>query len=304
MKFSTFVLLVSFAIFSPSINAKLFVFACEPEWRALADELGGEQVITFSATTGLQDPHHIQARPSLIAKMRQTDLLVCTGADLEAGWLPLLLRRAARPSLKAGDPSYLMATEYVRILGRPKQLDRSQGDIHATGNPHIQTNPDNIKRVAIELSQRLVKLDAEHSAYYQQRLGVFLNRWKIALRRWKRMTRPLKDMEIVVHHASWLYLQDWLKLKQVAVLEEKPGIPPTSSHLSTILKQMKQQPAKVIIHAAYQTGKPAKWLSDKTAIPVLSLPFTVGGNEQSKDLFSLYEDTFTQLLTVVNSVDR
>jgi zinc/manganese transport system substrate-binding protein len=280
-----------------SAQAKLQVFACEPEWASLANELGGNLVESYSATTGLQDPHHIQARPSLIAKIRNADMLACTGADLEVGWLPLLLQRASNDNVQQGKPGYFMATEYVRLLGIPKQIDRSQGDVHAAGNPHIQTSPGNILPVARAMSARLVKLDATHSAEYKKKLENFEQRWKIALKKWRSDTLPLKHMDIVVHHASWLYLQDWLKLNNVATLEDKPGIPPTSGHLATILQQMKTTPAKVIIYAAYQSDKASNWLSDKTDIRVVELPFTVGGNDKAVDLFSLYDDTFSRLLT-------
>lgn len=288
--------LVLFSMFSYQAHAQLQVFACEPEWAALAEELGGEQVAVYSATTGLQDPHHIQARPSLIAKIRDADVLACTGAELEAGWLPLLLKRASNADIQPGNPGYFMATDYVKLLGMAKQIDRSQGDVHAAGNPHIQTNPANILRVARAMSDRFIALDNAQSNYYQQRFEDFSGRWKVALKKWKNMLRPLKHSNIVVHHNSWLYLQDWLDLNNLATLEDKPGIPPTSSHLASILALMKSTPAKVILRAAYQNDKAAAWLANKTGIPVVALPFTVGGNEQADDLFSLYDNSFELLL--------
>lgn len=211
--------------------AAINLFTCEPEWKALADEIGGDQVTSSSATTGLQDPHHIQARPSLIARVRKADMFICTGADLEIGWLPLLLRRAGNSQLQKGQKGYFMATRHVRILGKPKMIDRSQGDVHAAGNPHIQTNPKNILPVAKALAKRFMEIDPQQASYYQSRLDDFSKRWKAALKRWKKMTRPLKHLPIVVHHESWIYLEDYLKLNQIATLEDKPGIPPTSGHL-------------------------------------------------------------------------
>jgi zinc/manganese transport system substrate-binding protein len=278
-------------------SAALQIFACEPEWASLAEELGGDKVAAYSATTGLQDPHHIQARPSLIAKIRNADMLACTGAELEVGWLPLLLQRASNNNIQPGKPGHFMATEHVRLLGIAKQIDRSQGDVHAAGNPHIQTNPANIGRVAKAMSETLQQLDSANAAYYQQRFADFDGRWQVAVKRWKTMLRPLKNSNIAVHHNSWLYLQDWLDLHNVATLEDKPGIPPTSGHLANILELMKTQPARMIIRAAYQSDKAALWLSEKTAIAIVVLPFTVGGNEQATDLFSLYDNTFEMMLT-------
>ena len=129
-------------------HAALRVFACEPEWGALAQELGGDLVDVSVATTALQDPHQIQAKPSLIARARNADLVVCTGAELEIGWLPVLLQQSGNAKVQPGQPGNFAAADYVRKLEVPTQLDRSQGDVHAAGNPHIQTDPRNIAQVA------------------------------------------------------------------------------------------------------------------------------------------------------------
>jgi zinc/manganese transport system substrate-binding protein len=291
-----FLSLLVFLGFSMATHAEVKVFACEPEWAALASELGGEQVSVFSATTGLQDPHQIQARPSLIAQLRSADLLVCTGAELETGWLPLLLQRAANQNVQAGKPGHFMATEFVRLLGIPKKIDRSQGDVHAAGNPHIQTSPANILLVAKAMAARLQTIDPDHTALYTQRFNNFTERWQAAMTKWKALTRELRDMPIAVQHNSWVYLEDWLKLNNLATLEDKPGIPPSSGHLSQVLEKMQNQPAKMLLLASYQSDKAAQWFAQKTNIPVVTLPFTVGGSEQATDLFSLYDTTFTLML--------
>ncbi len=137
-------------------QATLRIFSCEPEWGALVRELTGDQASVYTATTAHQDAHHIQARPSLIAQARRADLVVCTGAGLEVGWLPLVLRRAGNPRIQVGTQGYLAATDYVTLLEKPQRLDRADGDVHAEGNPHIQLDPRNIQRVADALGQRLV----------------------------------------------------------------------------------------------------------------------------------------------------
>lgn len=299
MKFYQFIIILTLWFTTSPLAANLNVFTCEPEWSALVKEIGGDKIETYSATTGLQDPHHVQARPSLIAKVRQADLLICTGAELEIGWLPLLIRRAGNSNIQPGKPGYFIATQHARLLGRPKIVDRSQGDLHSAGNPHIQTSPKNILPVAKALTQSMVKLDPENAVYYQQKLEDFSKRWKLALKKWKILTRPLRNLPIVVHHVSWNYLEDYLQLNQLNRLEEKAGVPPTSGHLSNLLSSMKKSPAKVIIYAAYQDGRSAEWLSEKTNIPVVKLPFTIGGTEAATDLFSLYDDTFARLLKAV-----
>lgn len=280
---------------SPTI-ADLNIFACEPEWAALSQELGGDKLTVFSATTGLQDPHYIQARPSLIAKARRADLLVCTGAELESGWLPLLQRKAGNAAIQNGAAGYFMATDYVALLDIPSSLDRSQGDVHAAGNPHIQTSPLNILLVAKALTQRMQNIDTNNAAFYQQRWQDFSQSWQAAIIKWQTQAAPLKGVPVVVQHNSWAYLFDWLHLNKVAVLETKAGVPPTVDDLNNVLKQLKVTPAKMVIHAAYQSPRATDWLVSRTNINKVTLPFTVGGNDQSQDLFSLYDDTIQRLL--------
>ena len=282
--------------FSPFAAAALNVFACEPEWGALASELGGDAVKVYSATTAFQDPHRIEARPSLIAQMRRADLAVCTGAELEVGWLPLLLRQSGNAAIQPGQPGYFEAARQVMLLEKPAVLDRAQGDIHAAGNPHIQTDPRNIARVAQALGARLAEIDPDHAATYRARLMDFNTRWNAATARWQTQAAPLRGMSIVVQHQAFPYLENWLGLKQVAVLEPKPGVEPSVGHLAEVAARLKTTPARAILRAAYQNPRPAEWLAEHAGIPVVVLPFTVGGSERAKDLFGLFDDSLEQLL--------
>lgn len=276
--------------------ADLNVFACEPEWASLTKELAGDKATVFSATTGLQDPHYIQARPSLIAKARRADLLVCTGAGLEAGWLPPLQQKSGNSRIQTGVAGYFMSTNYVRMADVPTVIDRSQGHIHAAGNPHIQTNPANILAVAAKLNERLQQLDKENANLYQQRWLDFQQRWQQAMQKWQQQAQSLKGVNIVVQHDSWVYLRQWLGLNQVAVLEPKPGVPPAVTDLNRVVGQLKNTPAKIVLVSAYQSPRASDWLVAKTGIDKVVLPFTVGGDEHSEDLFSLFDDTIDLLL--------
>jgi zinc/manganese transport system substrate-binding protein len=280
--------------------AALQVFACEPEWAALAEELGGDQVKVSVATNALQDPHYLEARPSLISRMRRADLLICTGAQLEIGWLPMLLTKANNPGVRPGNPGYFEAADFVRHLEVPASVDRSQGDVHPQGNPHIQTDPRNILLVAIALSDRLASLDPDHAGDYQSRLEQFLIDWNAALVTWEAEARPLQGKRVVTHHKSWVYLESWLGLELVGTLEPVPGIPPTASHLSKLLAQLGDDGsgADFIIRSPFQSDKASEWLSERTSIPELVLPFTVGGNEEAGDLYGLFSDTIKRLLEV------
>lgn len=274
----------------------LNVFACEPEWAALTRELAGDQATIYTATHALQDPHLVQAKPSLIAAVRNADLVVCTGAELEVAWLPVLLRQAGNPKVQPGRPGYFEAASAVRMLDVPTRLDRADGDVHAEGNPHIQTDPRNIGLVAVSLAHRLSQVDPTQARTYETRLADFNRRWGVALQRWSQDAASLKGTSIVVQHQGFPYLENWLGLKQVAALEPKPGIEPSSSHLSAVVKQLQQQPAKMVIRAAYNDGRGAQWLAERTKLPVVVLPFTVGGSERAKDLFGLFDDTVARLL--------
>jgi zinc/manganese transport system substrate-binding protein len=279
--------------------AALNVFACEPEWGALAQELGGDKVSVYSATTALQDPHRIEARPSLIARIRSADLLICSGAELEIGWLPLLLTQSGNSKIQLGTPGYLEASQYVTRLEIPKVLDRALGDIHPGGNPHIHTDPRNISKVAPVLEERLAQLDPANAGTYHSRAKAFLDRWQAAVARWEKEAAPLKGVPVVVHHKAFSYFINWTAMREVASLEPKPGIPPTPSHLAELLDQMKTQPAKVIIYSSYNSPQAAQFLSERSKIPSVMLPFTVGGTEKAKDLFGFFDDMIERLLGAV-----
>jgi zinc/manganese transport system substrate-binding protein len=284
------------ALGAQAAQADLKVLACEPEWGALVMELAGNKASVYVATTGLQDPHHIEARPSLVAAARNTQLVVCTGAELEVGWLPVLIRQSGNSAIQPGKPGNFEAASYVRKLEVPQRLDRADGDVHAAGNPHIQTDPRNIALVAVPLARRLAELDPANAAIYQARSADFQARWNAAIQRWEKEAAPLRGVPVVVQHKAFPYLQQWLGLVEVAVLEPKPGVEPTSAHLSNVLAGLQAKPAKMILRAAYNDGRGAEWLAERTKLPIVVLPFTVGGNEQSKDLFSLFDDTVQQLL--------
>jgi zinc/manganese transport system substrate-binding protein len=275
----------------------LRVFACEPEWGSMVHELAGDAVDVDVGTSALQDVHVIEAKPSLIAKVRRADLVVCTGADLEIGWLPQLIRQAGNPKIASGQ-GYFMAADQITTLDKPTVLDRSQGDIHPQGNPHFQMDPYRMLAIAKALDARLAALDPAHASTYQQRLADFTTRWDAAIRKWEAKAAPLKGRKVVVHHLSWVYLEKWLGMEQIGALEPKPGVPPTSGHLASLVDITKSSNTLAIIRAAYQDPKPADWLSEHTGVPAVTLPFTVGGDEASKDLFGLYDSTIDKLLAV------
>jgi zinc/manganese transport system substrate-binding protein len=277
-------------------HADLKVFATVPEWGALAETLGGDKVKVFTATTGLQDPHRIQARPSLIARARTANLVIATGGGLEDGWLPVVQRESNNPEILTNRPGYLVATQYVRMLDVPVTVDRTMGDVHAGGNPHIQTDPRNLLPIAKAISARLQQLDPENAAYYQNQLIQFEQSWQANLQRWQRQAAPLRGVKVWYQHDGFPYMNAWLGLNQVGVLEPRPGVEPSSRQLADILQRQQTLQGRMVIASAYLNDAPSKWLAEKANIPMVVLPFTVGGNEQVKSLTALYDDTLQRLL--------
>ena len=292
-------LLAAYALLAaaPALAA-LNIFACEPEWGALVKELGGDKVSVYVATTALQDPHHIEARPSLIARARSADLVVCTGAQLEIGWLPLVLMQAGNARIQVGQPGYFEAARQVTLLEVPAVVDRAQGDVHPGGNPHVHLDPRNIAKIAAALSARMAQLDPPDADNYRARATAFLERWQQAIARWEEEAAPLKGLVVVGYHKNMSYLDQWLGIRELGSLEPKPGLPPTAAHLGELLARLARDPARAVVRSAYNDPRAAEWLSAQAKIPLVVLPFTVGGTDKAKDLFGLFDDTLARLLAV------
>ncbi|HBI82308.1 MAG TPA: zinc ABC transporter substrate-binding protein [Alcaligenaceae bacterium] len=277
-------------------RAEINIFATVPEWGALAQELGGDKVKVFVATVAAQDPHHIQARPALISRARNAQLLISTGADLEVGWLPIVQRDSGNPAIQPGQPGEFVASKFVTLRDIPKSIDRSMGDVHAEGNPHIQTDPRLLMPVAKALSARMIDLDPDNRSYFESRLNQFIESWQANLKRWDSEAAPLRGVKIWAQHDGFPYMNDWLGLVQVGTLEPKPGVEPSVAYLTQVLARQKTEHARMIVVAAYLSASPSKWLSEKTGLPVATLPFTVGGSSDAKSLTALYDDTVNRLL--------
>ncbi len=282
--------LLCLVFFPLSAQAKTNVFACEPEWGALAQEIGGDDVDVTIATKAGQDPHHVSAKPSLLSAMRKADLVFCNGASLEIGWLPVLQQKAA-----SSDTVFLYAADFVKKLDVPTKVDRSMGDVHPDGNPHIVTDPRNILTVAGALTEKLSDVDPANAQAYQSRSAAFSQNWQALINSWEKQAAGLKGQNVVVYHTLWRYMLNWLGMNDVASLEPKPGVPPTASHLEDVLAAVQGKQVKAILVAPYENEDAAEWLSGKTGIPVLHLPFTVGGTAKADNLEHLFEETIRLL---------
>lgn len=253
-------------------DAAVNVFACEPEWAALAREIGGDRVTAYAATHARQDPHHIRARPSLVSKIRRAKLVFCSGAGLEVGWL--LLHRASG-DVQPGKPGHLMASDHVAVIEKPVSIDRSLGDLHPEGNPHVHLDPRNIVTIAETLQQRLAAVDPAGADHYASRLKAFTASWSAAMAGWTQRAAALRDQPVIVHHKFWSYLVGWMGLREVGTLEAKPGIAPSVGHLESLLATTRSVKVRAILLTPYDDDGPAEWLSGRAGIPVLELPATV-----------------------------
>ncbi|MDH5176800.1 MAG: zinc ABC transporter substrate-binding protein [Gammaproteobacteria bacterium] len=276
-------------------QAAIKVLATTADWSALTSELGGDKVNVYTATSPLQDVHQVDAKPSLVARARSADLVVANGAELEIGWLPVLLQESGNARIQPGAPGYFEATSALRLVDIPTAVDRSMGDIHPLGNPHAHLDPRNIALVAKALTARLAAVDAANAAYYQARGADFQARWAQAMTRWNAQAATLKGVPVVVIHTDQAYLVRWLGLQQLAAIEPKPGVPPSAGYLAQLVGKLSSAPPKMILRNAYNDPKAAEWLADKVKAPVVMLPFSVGGTPGAKDLFGLFDDTLSRL---------
>lgn len=275
----------------------LGVFACEPEWAALARQLAPAAEVR-SATHARQDPHHIEARPSLIALLRRADLAVCTGAELEAGWLPILQQRSGNPRVQNGAPGMLFAADHLALIDPRPAGTFLEGDVHAAGNPHAHLDPRRILEMAAVIARRLEEIDPARRDEYRARLAAFQADWQARIRQWERRAAPLRGTRVVAQHSTFAYLWRWLGIEQIADLEPKPGVPPTPRHLQQVLETVRAVPPRALVVSAYQDPRAVQWLAQQlgTNVAVLQLPSTVTEEPPADTLSALYDHLIDRLL--------
>lgn len=275
----------------------LTVFTCEPEWAALVRQLAPAAEVR-SATHARQDPHHIEARPSLIAQLRKADLAVCTGAGLEAGWLPMLQQRAGNPRVQDGAPGMLYAADQVTLIDPRAPGSVFDGDVHAAGNPHAQLDPHRLLQVAAALARRLEEVDPAGRDGYRARLAAFQADWKARIAEWERRAAPLRGLKVAAQHTTFAYLWRWLGIQQVADLEPKPGVPPTPGHLQKVLESVRSAPPRAVVVSAYQDPRGVQWLAQQlgSGVTLLQLPSTVTEEPPTDTLAGLFDHLIARLL--------
>lgn len=279
-----------------AVQASLTIFACEPEWAALAKEIAPDSVI-FSATHAHQDPHDIEARPALINALRRADLAVCTGASLEAGWLPTLQSRAGNGKVLPGAPGMLFATQGLPLIQDAHHHSlRNKGHLHMEGNPHVQLDPRLLIAVGQALADRLSLIDPPGAAGYRERYDRWSSQWRNRIEAWQHAAKPLFGQAVIAEHSTFAYLFNWLELYQSADLEPIPGVPPSLSHLQGLLRKARNDPPIAIMQTLYQDPQPGRWLSQRLSVPSLTLPSTVTPDGDTSRLEGLFDHLLRVLL--------
>jgi zinc/manganese transport system substrate-binding protein len=283
-------------------RAALNVVATTQDLAAIAQEIGGDKIKVAAVAKGYQDPHFVEAKPSFILALNRADLLIVVGRDLEAAWLPALITQSRNGRIQPGAAGYLDPSTSARILEIPSgAVTRAMGDVHALGNPHYWLDPENGRRIAKAIKDRLTQMDAANAAYYAEREADFGRRLSEAQQRWRALMAPHKGLKVITYHRSWANFVEAFGLDVVGYVEPKPGIPPTPQHTLDVINAMKAQNVKLILVEPYFDLKTPKSIAEKAGGRVLVLPPSVGGVPEASDYFKLFDTDIALLLDAIKA---
>ncbi len=277
---------------SPAAHAagKFKIVTATTDLAALAQEVGGDRVVVESIAKGYQDPHFVEAKPSFLLKLRQADLLIVVGLQLEIGWLPPLITQCGNPKIQPAAPGYLDAAQFAEILEIPTgQVTRAMGDVHPLGNPHYWLDPENGLRIAQGIQRKLAEMLPRDAAYFQQRYQAFSQRLQQEDRKWQELMKPYRGRKIVTYHRSWPNFAKHFDLDVVGYVEPRPGIPPSPGHTVRLIGLMKRENVKVILVEPYFDLKTPISVARETGAKVLVMTPSVGGEKEASDYFKLFE---------------
>src|SRR5438270_7084845 len=269
---------------------KLNVVTATTDLAALAQEVGGDKIDVESVAKGYQDPHFVEAKPSFLLKLRHADLLVVVGLDLEIGWLPPLITQSGNPKIQPASAGHLDASQFAEILEKPSgPVSRAMGDVHPLGNPHYWLDPENGRRIAKGIANKLGEMDPGDAAYFQQRLQDFDKRLTAAEQNWDAQMKPYRGRKVVTYHKSWPNFAKHFNLDVVGYIEPRPGIPPTPSHTIELVQQMKRENVKVVMVEPYFDSKTPNSIGSQTGAQVVTMLPSVGGEKEVTDYFKLFD---------------
>lgn len=279
-------------LFSPpqAHAKKLIIVTTTSDMAALAQEVGGDRVAVESIAKGYQDPHFVEAKPSFLLKLRQADLLIVVGLQLEIGWLPPLVTQCGNPRIQVGAAGYLDASQFAEILEIPTgPVTRAEGDVHPLGNPHYWLDPDNGRRIAKGIAARLAVMDAADSAYFQERFQDFDKRLTAAEQKWDAAMKPYHGRKVVTYHKSLPNFAKHFGLNVIGYVEPRPGIPPTPSHTIELIGLMKRENCKIVMVEPYFDLKTPNSIGRETGAKVVQYLPSVGGEKEASDYFKLFD---------------
>ena len=283
---------------------KLNVVTTLPDLAYLADVVGGDRVETFAIATGYQDPHFVDPKPSYIVKLSRADVFVTVGLDLEAGWVPSLLNSARNGDILKGSPGYIDASVNVPLLEVPVSTSREQGDIHVFGNPHYWTDPTNGKVIARNLYDAFSRLRPEAEPYFSANLAAFEKELDTRIAGWQTRMRPYQGRKVIAYHNQWPYLENHFGFEIVDFIEPKPGIPPTPSQLSKVIKLMNDQGIRTIIIAPYYRPDSANLVARSTNARVVTLASSVGAFKDIETYFDVFDRDVDLLVEAFQAADK
>jgi zinc/manganese transport system substrate-binding protein len=294
VSFSVLFMVVLFAgvVFTPpAAEAKnLRVITTLTDLAALTKEVGGDKVDVEPLAKGYQDPHFVEPKPSFLLKLRNADLLISVGLDLEIGWLPPLITQSGNGRIQPGAPGYLDASQFAEILEIPQgKVTRAEGDVHPLGNPHYWLDPENGRRIAKGIATKLGEMAPGDSAYFQQRYQDFAKRLDDADKKWLAEMAPYRGRKVVTYHRSWPNFAKHFGLDVIGYIEPRPGIPPTPSHTIELVNQMKRENVKIELIEPYFDLKTPNSIASMTGGKVVVMMPSVGGKPEITDYFKLFD---------------
>lgn len=300
-KYQIFLSLLFIVSWASVAHAKLNVVATTSDLGAIAKEIGKDKIEVMSIAKPTEDPHFVDAKPSFIVKLNKADMLIEGGLHLEIGWLPNLVVGARNKNILAGENGYLVASAGVPIIEVPTTADRAMGDVHPMGNPHFMIDPLNGKIVAIHICERLCQIDAANCAYYKDNLKDFTKRLDQKLSEWQKTLEPFRGTKIVTYHKTFPYFANRFNLTVVGTLEPKPGIPPSPTHINSLIPMMKKEGVKLILIEPFQERKTAEFVSSQTGAKIVVFPIMVGGQKETDDYLSLFDYTINQIVSALKT---
>ena len=288
------------AIATPPATAQLKVVTSTTDLYEIATEVGGDKIRADHISEGYQDPHFIDAKPSFVLQLRNADVWAFVGLDLEIGWMPLLHDGSRNPRIRLGGSGYVDASKAIRVLDTPQgNVDRSMGDVHPLGNPHYWLDPENGRRIARLFEAKFTQLDPANAAVFDRNERAFEERLNAAEKSWQADLATIRGKPVVAWHTSWHYFANYSKMNIVAYMEPKPGVPPSPSHLYSVIQTVKRTGAKAIIMEPFYDRKVADLVAKQTGIRVLMLPPSVGGTKGIDDYIQLMKYDIAQLAAAV-----